>query len=146
MAQIGILKSAKVTDPAPWSAARRWFLSANKIDTEAPEPLIAYYDSFTAAGVPATPNAQAALLYAYALAPYDSSLRLRAGGVYLRQGKAAEARIAISPVAYDVDGDHTDVAKKLLALLDANDVTGALAEMDKATTPDPDGEKKGKEG
>lgn len=146
MAQVGMLKSAKVTDAARWSAARRWFLSANKIDTEAPEPLIAYYDSFIAAAVPATPNAQAALLYAYALAPYDSSLRLRAGGVYLRQGKAAEARIAISPVAYDVDGDHTDVAKKLLALLDANDVKGALAELDKATTPDPDGEKKGKEG
>lgn len=133
MAQVAALKRGKVVDQARWTSARRWFLAANKIDTEAPEPLIAYYDSFSAARIPANTNAQSALLYAYALAPYDSALRLRAGAIFLRQGKLADARNAIAPVAYNVDGGSiTTPAQKVLKALDAGDSKAALAELDKS--------------
>lgn len=146
MAQVAALKRAKVTDAKRWTAARGWFLGANKIDTEAPQPLIAFYDSYAAAGVPATNNAQAALLYAYALAPYDSALRMRAGAVYLRQGKTADARIAIIPVAYSVDGESgASRAQKALKALDAGDKKAALAqlEQDDATADEGASKKKG---
>ncbi len=146
MAQVAALKRAKVSDAKRWSGARNWFLAANKVDTEAPQPLIAFYDSYAEAGVPATANAQAALLYAYALAPYDGALRIRAGAVYLRQGKVADARIAIAPVAYSVDGESgTSRAQKALKALDAGDTKAALVELDKtdATDTDPTAKKKG---
>ncbi len=131
MAQVGALEKAKVTDAARWKAARQWFLTANKVDTEAPQPLIAYYDSFVDAGEPATKNAQAGLLYAYALAPYDSDLRIKATRVYLMQGNVAAARVAISPIAYNIESrTRADYAKKTLAMIDTGDAKAALASMD----------------
>lgn len=136
MADIAALKKAKVQDPARWAAARQWFLRANKVDTEMPQPLIQYYDSFVDAGETPTVNAQSALLYAYALAPYDSDLRLQAAGVYLRQGKADEARTAIKPVAYNIDQRaKSEYAKRILAALDKDGTAAAVKEMDAKPTP-----------
>lgn len=141
MAEAGALKRAKITDPARWAAARKWFLAANKVDTEAPEPLIAFYDSFAEAGAAPTANAQSALLYAYALAPYDSRLRMRATAVYLRQSKLREAKIALGPVAYNVDeGGTATKAQKVMKAIEANDTTSALSELDHEAA---DGDKKG---
>lgn len=143
LAQVEGLQRGKVTDPARWLAARRWFLAANRIDTEAPQPLIAYYDSFSAAGVAPNANAQAGLIYAYRLAPYDSDLRLRAAAVYVRQGKLPDARIAIAPVAYNIDAGSTATrAQKALKAVDAGDAKAALAELDAPKKSDEDGKRK----
>lgn len=133
-AQTAALKRGKVADPARWAAARRWFLAANKLDTEAPQPLIAFYDSFADAGAAPTSNAQAALLYAYALAPYDGALRTRAARVYLGQNKLPEAKIAIAPVAYSVE-DGSTKAQKALKAIEAGDAKTAIAELDKKDEP-----------
>ena len=139
MAETAALEKVKVTDPARWNSARQWFLRANKVDTEMPQPLIQYYDSFRQAGEKPTANARGALLYAYALAPYDSDLRLQATHVYLAQGKAEEARAAIKPVAYNVDSrGKADYAKKVLAALDANGTDAALKVMDAKPAPKED--------
>lgn len=136
-AEAAMLKAQKVTDPARWAAVRQWYLRANKLATEMPQPLIAYYDSFADAGETPTGNAQSALLYAYALAPYDSSLRLKATRVFLTQGKLAEARTAIAPVAYSVDDRPSgSYFRPILAAIDAHDAAAALKAFDKKPTDD----------
>jgi len=134
MAQEAAAVAAKESDPAKWQAIRRWFLAANKVDTEAPQPLAAYYDSFDAAGQKPTANAQAALLYAYALAPYDTTLRMRAALVYLQQDKVHEARVALAPVAYNVEGRSTsDAARKVLTAIEGGNAAAGIAAIEEMT-------------
>jgi len=144
MAQLAALKRAKVTDPARWTAARRWFLAANRIDTEAPQPLIGFYRSFLEAGQIPSASARAGLVYAYALAPYDAGVRKQAAEVLLGQGKLAEARIAIAPVAYSVEErDEAAGAQKVLARIDAGDTAGALEEFKRQAKQAAEEERKG---
>lgn len=131
MAQEEAAVRNKVTDPAKWQAVRRWFLAANKIDPEDPEPLIQYYDSFKSAEAKPTANAESGLIYAYMLAPYDSALRFRATRVFLGQHKVKEARVALAPVAFSAEGAGVaGGAQKVLAAIDANDVAGAIKLLD----------------
>ena len=132
MAQAAAAKKDKVTDPARWATIRHWFLAANKIDPEAPQPLINFYDSYADAGQAPTKNADGAMLYAYALAPYDGGVRFKAAHVLLAQDKPVQARVALGPVAYNLDEPGTaDRAQKILAVLDKDGSKAALAEMDK---------------
>ncbi len=111
---------------------RRWYLAANKADTEDPEPLISFYASFAAAGQAPSKGAQEGLLYAYALAPHDPGVRMMAARIYLERGKAADARAAIAPVAYRPDiGSAGEKLRKVLDAIDAGDTAKALAELDK---------------
>jgi hypothetical protein len=143
MAMEQALVKAKVADPAKWTAARKWFLAANKVDAEDPEPLVQYYESFQLAKVKPTSNAENGVIYAYALAPYDNGVRFFATRALLSQGKAKEARIALAPVAYNAEGgDFSERAQKVLAAIDANDVAGAIKILD--TKPDDKKDGKGK--
>ncbi len=114
-------------DAALWKEARRWYLAANKLDPEDPEPLVRYYESFVGEGAVPTKNAVDALLYAHALAPQDLNLRMTAGQVLLERGDAAAARAAISPVAYAAHGGGSaSPAQKILTALDADGPEKAL--------------------
>ena len=55
--------------------AREACLAANKIDTEDPEPLLLYFESFLEEGNEPTKNAIDALHYASVLAPQDDGVR-----------------------------------------------------------------------
>lgn len=137
MAQVAAAAKASTIDPARIAAARALFLAANKAENESPQPLIAFYDSFAAAKQKPTRNAQGGLLYAYALAPYDGELRLKAAEVLIDQDKEPQARIALGPVAYSVEDRATSKrAKTVLAALDRKDKAAALAEL--ARKPDED--------
>lgn len=126
-------KKAGRTDTATWSAIRRWYLAANKVDPENPEPLVTFYESFHDAKQAPTKNAEAGLLYAYALAPFDPGLRLSAARVLLGQGKAGEARLALRPVVYSPHGGGGDsTAGKMLAALDSGGAEAALKVLDEA--------------
>jgi tetratricopeptide (TPR) repeat protein len=108
--------------------ARTWFLKANKIDPEDPEPLYRFYESFVLEGTAPTQNAVAALHYASDLAPQDSEVRIESAAQYLAQGKIKDARAALVPVAYDPHGE--EVAKRartMIDKLDAGDTKAALA-------------------
>jgi len=143
MAQEQIAIHGKVTDPARWQAIRRSFLVANKIDTEDPEPLVQFYDSFGLAKEPPTANAQRGLIYAYLLAPYDAGLRARAARVYLAQGEVAEARVALAPLAFSAEAPGVaERGQKVLAAIDAKDIKGAIALLD--AKPDEDKKDDGK--
>lgn len=131
MAEQALAVAAKKTDAATWQSVRRWYLAANKTDTEDPEPLIDYYRSFAAAKQMPTKSAQDGLLYAYALAPHDVGTRMLAARLYLERGQSAEARTAIAPVAYRPDiGASGARLRRVLAALDANDGKTAMTELD----------------
>lgn len=127
MAQTAALQKAKATDPARWAAARKSLLAANRLDPEAPQPLMAYYDSFEEAGRPATKNAEEGLLYAYALAPYDASLRRKATKILLGRGNLSQARIALAPAVYSSEGGPQKDWLNIMSIMDKGDAKAALA-------------------
>ena len=127
-----LAEKAETSDPAQWQAVRRWYSAANKLDPEDPQPLILYYRSFKAAKQTPTKNADAGLLYAYALAPFDLRLRIEAARVFLQQGKALEARQAMLPVAYNERaGELAVLVRAVVDVLDKSGPSPALAELDK---------------
>ena len=132
MAQELAARRAKVTEPAKWAAIRRLYLAANKANPDAPEPLLLFYTSFNAAQQTPSASAEGGMLYTYQLAPYDPDVRLNAARVLLHQIKPAEARVALAPVAYNLDDGHYVFAQKVLATLDKDGAAAALAEFSKA--------------
>lgn len=59
-------------------------------------------------------------------------MRLNATRVLLHQNKTAEARVALAPVAYNLDDGHYAFAQKVLAALDKSGAAAALGEFTKA--------------
>lgn len=119
---------------ADWAAIRRWFLKANKVDTENAEALMMFYESFSAAGQRPTKNAVDALLYAAALAPQDDVLRLSAFNQLVTDNRWHEAKRMFAPIAFQ---PHTtskwhDVSSKIMAALDRGDGKAVLALMEEA--------------
>lgn len=95
--------------PAAWKAARAAYAAANRSDPDDPRPLRGYYESFRQAGITPPKLAIEGLLRAQMLAPQDDDLRMRAADQYVRDGKLAEARALLAPVAYD---PHASEASK----------------------------------
>ena len=112
---------------ADWEEARRWFMAANKLDTEDPEPLMLFYQSYVRQGERPTANAIAALHYASRLAPQDAGLRMNSAVAYLNERKVDEARKEIAPIAYDPHGgSYAGFARRMLELVTKGDVDAAL--------------------
>ena len=131
-AKVKELASSKGT-PDDFDDARTWFLKANKIDPEDPEPLYRFYQSFVEQGRSPTQNAIAALHYASDLAPQDLSVRIESATQYLAEGKTGDARVALVPVAYDPHGE--ELAKRARAIIDKIDAGDTKAALAAATAP-----------
>jgi hypothetical protein len=107
---------------ANWDAIRQLFLHANKLDTENPEPLVLYYESFGRSGHRPTANAVDGLEYAMLLAPQDQGLRMMAVIELINANKLREAKDALAPVAFDPHSSQArEMARKLLDALSTND-------------------------
>jgi Flp pilus assembly protein TadD len=120
-------KAGKSGSDADWKEARRWLLAANKLDTEDPEPLMLFYESYVRQGERPTANAIAALHYASRLAPQDGGLRMTSAMQFLNERKLNEARLEIAPIAYDPHGgEFAAAARQVLDLVSKGDVNGAL--------------------
>jgi tetratricopeptide (TPR) repeat protein len=118
---------------ADWDAIRRNFLAANKLDTEDPEPLLLYYESFPKSGTRPTANAVAGLEYALVLAPQDKSLRMMVVSEMINANKFAEAREALAPLAFDPhSSDSREFARKIMDALSSKDPKTALAAIDQS--------------
>jgi hypothetical protein len=118
------------------SAARGWFIAANKIDPEDPEPLLFFYRSYIVGGARPNANAIAALHYASDLAPQDLGLRMTSAVQYLRDKKFAEGRLQLASIAYNPHGGALSArAREVLAKLDTANSSGALDLL--ARLPDP---------
>lgn len=120
--------AAKAQDPAIWGAARAPLLAANRIDTEAPAPLLHYYLSFVAAGETPTKNAGDALIKAQRLAPFDPGLRLMASRLLVERKEGDWAKRLLRPLAYNPHGRGLSaMATQMIAALDRQDYAAALA-------------------
>lgn len=114
-----------------WTAIRKPIVAANRLDTEDPLVLITYYRSFVEAGQKPTQAAMQGLEHAFDLAPQDSGLRFNTAAMYLRTGRAVEARAVLAPLAFQPHGRALAIrAAAILTRLDAGDIAGAVAELD----------------
>lgn len=126
-----ILEQASLDEKGKsFAEARSWFSKANKLDSEDPEPLMLFHEAFARDNGRPTANAIAALHYASDLAPQDSGLRMQSAYQYLRDGKLANARKALVPVAFDPHGQSAaKLARAAIARIDAGDSKGAEAAL-----------------
>jgi len=137
----GALES-KTEDRKRFDEARTWFLRANKLDTEDPEPLMEFYKSFVMERLAPTKNAVEALHYASNLVPQDAGLRLNSALRYLQDKDAKKARETLAPIAYDPHGrGMASMARQMITKIDAGDAAGAqkLAEQGEADEGDATG-------
>ena len=112
---------------ALFEQARQTFIAANKIDTEDPEPLMNFYESYLREGARPTANAIAALHYASDLAPQDLSVRMNSAIAYLIEDKPRDARAALTIVAYSPHANQmAETAKAMIADIDGGNPKAAL--------------------
>jgi hypothetical protein len=91
----GAAKKAKVEE------ARRLIVAANKAAPEDPEPLVAYYRSFLAAGERVPAQSVDGLRQAVSTLPQAPGPRMLLVGELIGEGKLAEAIYYLGPLAYD---------------------------------------------
>lgn len=135
MAQAAQLEQAKDKADAHWRDARRWFLSANKLDPDNPLPLALFYQSFARAGQVPSKNSEDGVLAAYDLAPFSDGLRMTAATILLHRGDTKQAKIAIAQVAYGAhQGPIGKIALAAMTALDAGNTKDALTTLDGGQT------------
>ena len=109
------------SDPRAFRTARAPFMALNDIENDHPLPLIYFYMSFLRDGVTPTANAVQGLERAAALAPFDLGLRMMVARQQLLDGRRADARANLVPVAYNPHGGSlAQVAQEMIARLDAD--------------------------
>jgi thioredoxin-like negative regulator of GroEL len=109
-----------------WSAARAWFMKANRIDPNEVMPLYLYYTSFVAAKEKPTPGAVKALERAVMLAPESSRIALALARQMLNDGEAAYARKLLEPVAFAPHAPRDkNVPLAVIKLIDAGKIDEA---------------------
>lgn len=122
--------AAKADGSPNFAKARQAYLAANKIDTEDPEPLFLFFESYVREGERPTANAISALHYASALAPQDVGLRINSALAWLYDKKLAEARLDLLPIAFDPHGgEATEAARAAVDRISAKDSQGAISAL-----------------
>ncbi len=120
-------RTAKSPDAAPtpaeWDAARRWVVQASLIEPDAPLALLTTYRSYRHQGIDPPRHVIEALYRAAELSPESrSGLGLTLAGEYLAEGRTADARRALTPLAFDPrDTRYAAFATRLVAAIDSND-------------------------
>lgn len=116
---------------ADWAEVRRPIAQANRLDPDAPEPLILFFETYVKEGAAPPPVAVKGLLYALEVAPHDSGLRLKAVRQLVVERRFGEAKAAFAPLAY---GAHFQEAREknlaIMAEVEAQRREQALALID----------------
>lgn len=124
------------TEPkkADWKSIRSWFARANRLDPDAAEPLMRFYQTFLVAGTTPTPNAVKGLIYAAQLVPQDETLRLMATEQLLRDDRTAEARQMFAPLAFAPHENEPTRATtaRIMGFIVSGDAAAALRAIDEA--------------
>ena len=101
-----------------YRAAMRPFNALNKVENDHPLPLIYFYRSYTERGMEPPELARHALERASELAPFDQGLTLSVGTMQAQEGKIAEARLTLAPLAADPhNGGEARSARALITAL-----------------------------
>lgn len=115
-----------------WAAVRRVIGQANRLDPDHAEPLLLFYQSFLAQGVPPTANAVEGLIVAHNQLPQSPAIRMLLVNQLMREGKLAEAARLFTPIAYDPHaGPQRQQRMALLAALKAGAAADARALSDR---------------
>lgn len=132
-------RKAKDTRPETWNAIRTILSAANRIDPRDPMALSLYYRSYVDQRAAPPEIAKDGLSSAFAFAPYDRGLRLTTAIMYLQERNGGAARTLLGPLAYDPHGrGPVELARALIAKIDANDIDGAIALLEKPAEADKD--------
>ena len=99
-----------------WKAARKHFVSVNRIENDHPIPLIYYYLSFVQQDLEPSKPALDGLEWALELAPYDAGVRMMVAARQMQDKRFLEAIHTISPLAYH---PHAGEDNPAMALLEA---------------------------
>lgn len=112
-----------------WEKIRSWFLSANRLNPDDPEPSMHFFETFTASGQKPTENAIKGLVYAAQLVPQDEGLRKMATRALLQVGNVALARQMFAIIAYDAHtkAEVRDKNRRIMENIDAGNAAAALA-------------------
>ena len=129
-----LLDIAKKNPPAAnWDAVRQPLLQANKVDPEAAQPLLLFYQSYVDQGVHPTKNAIDALSYAVVLAPQDDKLRMQLVKQLIDDNQLEDARKALVTIAFSPhQGKWHDATVALYDALTANNQATAKVKWDAA--------------
>ncbi len=120
----------KANDPAAWTAARGWFLKANRADPNAVMPLYLYYASFGAADAKPSAAAVKALMRAEVLAPEAKIVRAALARQMLIDGDTAGARFLLQPIAFAPHlARKENVMRQIVDMIDAGKIQEAKAAM-----------------
>jgi tetratricopeptide (TPR) repeat protein len=128
-ARMRLATAAKSKDAAVWKEARGWFIKANRVDTDAAEPLMLFYQSFLAADQKPSESAVAGLMRAFELSPHDAGLRFMAIRQTLIDGNVKEARYMLIPLAFDPHAPRDNLAAKMVAMIDGGSAAPAVLAM-----------------
>lgn len=132
-ARLRLAAIAKTTDPKVWREARSWIVKANRLDPDAAEPLMLYYESFLTADEKPSNVAIDGLYRAFQLSPHDTGLRLMLVHRMLLDDKPKDARQVLLPLAYDPHASADNPALKMIGLIDSGMTgTAIVAAGDKA--------------
>ena len=91
--------SEQAAREAAFAAADVPLHALNALENDHPLPLILAYRSFVARGLEPSENARDALQRAAELAPFDMQLGLVVGLMHIHDGRIAQARAALQPLA-----------------------------------------------
>ena len=83
-----------------FAKARDWITKANRAAPDAPEPLIAYYESYTRDGRAVPAIALDGLIKAQSTVPQDSGTRLTLANALIAAKRTDDARFILRPLAY----------------------------------------------
>lgn len=131
-AQMKLAETSPAT--ADWMAIRGWFTKANRLDHDNAEPLMLFYQSFVEQGAKPTKNAVDGLLYATALAPQDSTLRLMAVRQLLMDERTEDARRLYASLAYQphLSDEWRELNAQIMDAIVGDNRPGALELIDRA--------------
>lgn len=131
-AKMAVAVKAEDKTPATWRAVRVIIAAANRIDTENPQVLWLFFQSYTDAGMAPPKAAKDGLYYAFILAPQDSGLRFLTAETHLRDGELAQARaLLLTFVRSAHSATRGSLAARMVAEIDAGRPANAIAEIEK---------------
>jgi tetratricopeptide (TPR) repeat protein len=113
-------KAQRSRDETAMRDARRAFVALNRVENDHPVPLYRFYLSHVSSGAEPTANAIAALEQAAGIAPYAREVSLALAHRRLVEGRLAEARIALQPIAFNPHGGPLSAkTREFMRLIDA---------------------------
>lgn len=125
-------RAKKAGGKADWEEIRGWFIRANRLDPDDPEPLMHYFETFVAAGEKPSDNAVKGLIYAAELMPQDEKLRMMATRQLLADGNTDLARQMFATIAYNAHA-KVEVRQKnqrIMEAIVAGNAAAALSLLD----------------